>query len=288
MFYFIGLGLGDAKDITVKGLEVIKRCSRVYLEAYTSILTVGKEALEEYYGRELILADRDMVEQEADEILKGADVSDVAFLVVGDPFGATTHSDLVLRAVNAGIKYRVIHNASILNAVGCCGLQLYNFGETVSIVFWTDSWKPESFYDKIKRNRDMGMHTLCLLDIKVKEQSMENLMRGRKVYEPPRFMTVAQAAEQLLEAVQNRRERAEEPAITEDTVCVGLARVGADDQAIRAGSLREMAECDLGAPLHSMIITGHLHPLEVDMLRLFSSPEGLRGLKMTDSSTYVS
>lgn len=45
MFYFIGLGLGDAKDITVKGLETIKRCSRVYLEAYTSILTVGKEAL---------------------------------------------------------------------------------------------------------------------------------------------------------------------------------------------------------------------------------------------------
>ncbi|KAI5101148.1 diphthine methyl ester synthase [Silurus meridionalis] len=288
MFYLIGLGLGDAKDITVKGLEVIKQCSRVYLEAYTSILTVGKDALEKYYGRELILADRDMVEQEADEILKGADVSDVAFLVVGDPFGATTHSDLVLRAVNAGIKYRVIHNASILNAVGCCGLQLYNFGETVSIVFWTDSWKPESFYDKIKKNRDMGMHTLCLLDIKVKEQSMENLMRGRKVYEPPRFMSVAQAAEQLLEVVQNRRERAEEPAITENTVCVGLARVGADDQAVRAGSLREMAACDLGAPLHSMIITGRLHPLEVDMLKLFSSPEGLSGLKMTDSSTYVS
>lgn len=40
---------------------------------------------------------------------------------------------------------------------------MYSFGETVSIVFWTDSWKPESFYDKIKRNRDMGMHTLCLL-----------------------------------------------------------------------------------------------------------------------------
>lgn len=45
MFYFIGLGLGDANDITVKGLDIIKRCSRVYLEAYTSILTVGKEAL---------------------------------------------------------------------------------------------------------------------------------------------------------------------------------------------------------------------------------------------------
>lgn len=45
MLYLIGLGLGDAKDITVKGLEVVRKCSRVYLEAYTSILTVGKEAL---------------------------------------------------------------------------------------------------------------------------------------------------------------------------------------------------------------------------------------------------
>ncbi|XP_033007400.1 diphthine methyl ester synthase isoform X2 [Lacerta agilis] len=178
MLYLIGLGLGDAKDITVKGLEVIKQCSRVYLEAYTSILTVGKEALEEFYGKELILADRETVEQEADTILKGAHQCDVAFLVVGDPFGATTHSDLVLRAVKLGVPYRVIHNASILNAVGCCGLQLYNFGEVVSVVFWTDTWKPESFYDKIAKNRRNGMHTLCLLDIKVKEQSLENLMKN--------------------------------------------------------------------------------------------------------------
>ena len=45
MFYLIGLGLGDAKDITVKGLEVVRSAKRVYLEAYTSILTVGKDAL---------------------------------------------------------------------------------------------------------------------------------------------------------------------------------------------------------------------------------------------------
>lgn len=45
MFYLIGLGLGDAKDITVKGLEIVKKCERVYLEAYTSILTVGVEVL---------------------------------------------------------------------------------------------------------------------------------------------------------------------------------------------------------------------------------------------------
>lgn len=45
MFFVIGLGLGDAKDITVKGLEIIKKCDRVFLEAYTSILTCGHEAL---------------------------------------------------------------------------------------------------------------------------------------------------------------------------------------------------------------------------------------------------
>lgn len=45
MLYLIGLGLGDAEDITVKGLEIVRRCSRVYLEAYTSILTVGQDVL---------------------------------------------------------------------------------------------------------------------------------------------------------------------------------------------------------------------------------------------------
>lgn len=37
---------------------------------------------------------------------------------------ATTHSDLVLRAIETGIQYNVVHNASIMNAVGCCGLQV--------------------------------------------------------------------------------------------------------------------------------------------------------------------
>jgi Tetrapyrrole (Corrin/Porphyrin) Methylases len=45
MLYFIGLGLSDEKDITVRGLEVVKRAERVYLESYTAILMVGKEKL---------------------------------------------------------------------------------------------------------------------------------------------------------------------------------------------------------------------------------------------------
>lgn len=94
--------------------------------------------------------------------------------------GATTHSDLALRAKNCGVEVQVVHNASILNSVGCCGLQLYSFGEVVSITFWTDEWRPDSFYDKIAKNRERGLHTLCLLDIKVKEQTVENLIRSVK------------------------------------------------------------------------------------------------------------
>jgi len=45
MLYLIGLGLADEKDITVKGLEIVKRAERVYLEAYTAILLVEKEQL---------------------------------------------------------------------------------------------------------------------------------------------------------------------------------------------------------------------------------------------------
>jgi diphthamide biosynthesis methyltransferase len=45
MLYLVGLGLADETDITIKGLEVVKRAERVYLEAYTSILLVDKEKL---------------------------------------------------------------------------------------------------------------------------------------------------------------------------------------------------------------------------------------------------
>lgn len=76
---------------------------------------------------------------------------------------ATTHSDLMVRAKTLGVKVEVIHNASVMNAVGACGLQLYRYGETISIPFFTETWRPDSFYDKIKTNRSIGLHTLCLL-----------------------------------------------------------------------------------------------------------------------------
>ncbi|KAG9312158.1 diphthine synthase isoform b [Chiua virens] len=262
MLYVVGLGLCDERDITA-----VRSSTRVYLEAYTSILMVPKERLATFYGKSILLADRDMVETDSDAILCDADKQDVSFLVVGDPFGATTHIDIVLRARAKHVPVRVIHNASIMNAVGACGLQLYSFGQSVSLVFFTDTWKPDSFYDRIKENSDLGLHTLVLLDIKVKEQSEENLARGRKIYDPPRYMSIPQAVSQFLEIESHRDQKVLSP---ETTLAIALSRVGGDpgDQRIVSGTLGELLQQPpevFGEPLHSLVIVGkRLHHLEVE------------------------
>ncbi|CAM6113433.1 unnamed protein product [Calypogeia fissa] len=270
MLYIVGLGLHDERDISLRGLEAVRKCEKIYLEAYTSLLTLGlgesaTSTLEKLYGHPVVIADREMVENMAEQILEESQSSNVAFLVVGDPFGATTHSDLTVRAKTLGVKVEVIHNASVMNAVGACGLQLYRYGETISIPFFTETWRPDSFYDKIKTNRSIGLHTLCLLDIRVKELSLEALCRGRKEYEPPRYMSVNTAVEQLLEVEESRKEKA----YTEDTLAVGMARLGSPDQLIVAGTLKELQDVDFGTPLHCLVITGSVHVMEEEMLNFF-------------------
>ncbi|PQQ21540.1 putative diphthine methyl ester synthase [Prunus yedoensis var. nudiflora] len=270
MLYIVGLGLGDEKDITLRGLEAVKKCDQIFIEAYTSLLSFGLSSdglstLENLYGKPVTLADRETVEEKADQILSAAAASDVAFLVVGDPFGATTHTDLVVRAKKLGIDVKVVHNASVMNAVGICGLQLYHYGETVSIPFFTETWRPDSFYEKIQKNRGLGLHTLCLLDIRVKEPTLESLCRGRKQYEPPRYMSINTAIEQLLEVEDNRGESAYD----ENTMCVGLARLGSEDQKIVSGTMKELQSVDFGAPLHCLVIVGKTHPVEEEMLDFY-------------------
>ena len=149
--------------------------------------------------------------------------------------------------------------------MGCCGLQVYRFGEIISIPFFTDSWKPYSFYDKIKFNREKGLHTLCLLDIKVKEPTIESLARGKPVYMPPRYMKTDCAAQQLLETVKAM----EGDSYNEDTPCIGLARIGTASQKIISGPLKSFIDRDMGEPMHSFIICGDMHELEEDMYKFF-------------------
>jgi diphthine synthase len=265
VLYIVGLGLGDEDDITVKGLRLVKSCDVVFLEHYTSVLGVDRQRLEEVYGKDITMADRDLVETQAEELILGPAVDQkVAFLVVGDPVCATTHTDLVLRAKERNIKVEMIHNASIMGAAGACGLQLYNFGQTVSIPFFSENWRPTSFYPKIQYNRQGGMHTLCLLDIKVKEPDFQAMMKGRTEYLPPRFMSVQTAAEQLLEAEEIEAKGAYAGATT---LCVGLARMGQTTQSIKAGTLEELLNEDMGGPLHSLIICGDLHDLELEVVK---------------------
>ncbi|VDP91882.1 unnamed protein product [Echinostoma caproni] len=279
MLFLVGAGLATVKDFTVRGIECLKACDCVYLDSYTSIMPECAEGIRELTGKQVFLADRETVE-DGTELLIKAKTQNIAFVVVGDPLGATTHTDLILRAVRSGISYEIIHNTSILTAVGCCGIQLYNFGATVSIPFWDEFGSPESFYDKLLDNISRGLHTLCLLDIKVKERSLENILKERKIYEPPRFMTCECAVHQLLQVVRRRSDQGDKPCLTEDCLAIGLARVGCPDQAIVVSTLRALNDsyetpgaapnalltAALGGPLHSLIIPGELHPVEEEFL----------------------
>ena len=273
VLYLIGLGLCNEKDITVRGLEYIKQSDYIYMEYYTSILGIDSSKLEEYYGKKIILADREMIEIGFDkEILEKAKSSKVSLLVVGDPFSATTHIDLYLRCIHEGVKVEVVNNASILNSIGITGLSLYRFGETVSIPFFTEKWRPYSFYDKICRNYNNDLHTLILLDIKVKEISEENLAKGKKIYEPPRFMTVNQALEELLEASKNAENVAgNKGLINEENLCYGVARIGSESQIVKAGKIKDIIKFDFGKPLHSVVLCAKtLSSIEKEVVEFYS------------------
>lgn len=254
MLYLVGLGLGDERDITLRGLDVVKECDEVWLETYTSILGVSRQKLEALYERPVLEASRETVESESDEILRNVETKDVAVLVVGDPLCATTHTDLALRAKRR-TKVAFVQNASVMAAVARCGLQLYRFGTTVSIPYERST----SFLDGVRANLERGAHTLCLLDIKTREPDFEVLAKtGRTVYLPPRFMSVNEAIQQILDIDGSFG----------DFRGVGLARLGQDSERIKAGTLTELLQLDFGPPLHSLVICAHeLHELETEFLQ---------------------
>ena len=269
MLYLIGLGLYDEHDITLNGLAAIKTCTKVYLEQYTSMLACSPQKLEELYGKKIEIATRTTIEQNAETILKEAETQNVAVLIAGDVFGATTHADLLLRAKKANIEIKVIHNASILNAIGCTGLELYKFGKTTSMPFFDEGWEPETAYDVTYENQKTGMHTLILLDIKIAEPSKEALLKGipeevSKIQ--PRFMTISQCIEQLYKIESKRKTHI----ITPEIKLLACARIGHPDQQIVYGTAEQLSNIDMGKPLHCLIVPGKLHFIEEEMLNLWS------------------
>ena len=69
--YLIGTGLNDEKDISVKGLEAVRNCDKIYLENYTSLINCTLEKLATYYGKEIQIVNRQFVEQ-TEELIDAA------------------------------------------------------------------------------------------------------------------------------------------------------------------------------------------------------------------------
>ncbi len=250
MLYLIGIGLHDEKDITVKGLEAVKKSDEVYLEIYTSTLQVPVEKLEEFYGKKIIRATRTLIEQDSNRLLEKAKNQNIALLVIGDPFSATTHIDLILRAKEKKVDVEVIHNASVLNAISITGLQLYKFGKTTSIPFEEGNYQPETPYDVLKDNLGLGYHTLLLLDLKPQEE---------------KYMTISEALRYLLKIELKRNEKI----FTENSNVIGIARLGSKKPLIAYGKAREIIRINFGAPPYCIIVPGKLHFMEEEFLQQY-------------------
>lgn len=240
MLYVIGLGLNG--DLTLKGAKIARKC-RVYLEVYTSFLTVSVEDLEQVLQKEITVLTREDVE-ETQKFLEEAKTRDVALLVIGDPLIATTHAEIVIEARKQNIRTKIIHNASIYSAVAETGLQIYKFGKTVTIPYPQKGFQPTSFYDTLQKNARMGAHTLALLDIK----------EDQKKYMNPR------EAMEILHGLK----------FEGDIICV--SRLGCPDQCIVYGDIRELLLSKdefWGSPPHCLVIPSSLHFKEEEFLEAF-------------------
>ncbi|MBN1156825.1 diphthine synthase [Candidatus Woesearchaeota archaeon] len=244
--YFIGTGLGDEKDLSIRAIEVLKGCKSVYLEGYTSKIFINLDNIEKIIGKKIILADRNFVEQAPDKMFSEAKNSDVAFLVIGDPFSATTHADLFLRARKAGIDVKILHNASIINSVGEVGLELYKYGKTTSIPFH----EADTPYDVLADNKKIGLHTLLLFDLKPSED---------------KFMSPKEAIDYLLK-IEGRRKK---KIFTEETPCVVVSALGTKDAAIKSGTASELKKERFIHPPFCLIVPGKLHFVEEEMMEVW-------------------
>lgn len=247
MLTFVGLGLFDHRDISVKGLECIRRADAVFIERYTSMLAGTSLAeMEGFYGKRVVVLAREEVEQDPERLLARAADCEVAFLTGGDPMVSTTHMDLRLRAYQRGIRTAIVHGSSISSAVcGLTGLQNYRFGKSCSLPFPAKNWFPHTPVEVVAQNLSLDLHTLVYLDI-----------------QKDRYMTVAQAVE-LMEELAGIKGFS-------IPLYVGVARAGSDCPAVAAGNGEKMRSIDLGPPLHILVVPARLHVVEQEYLEAFA------------------
>ena len=249
---FIGLGLYDEKDISLKGLEVINKCDKVFAEFYTAKLNgTDITKIEKTIGKPIEVVTREETEK-GDRILTTAKDKTVVFLTCGDPMTATTHIDIRLRAARMGIKTVIIHGSSIVTAVpGLLGLQNYKFGRTTTLAFPEKDYFPTSPYNIIKENKEIGLHTLVLLDIQADKK---------------RYMTANEGINLLLKMEEKHKKNIIKD---ENVVCV-VARAGSSEPIVIADTIKDIINIDFGPPLHTLVIPGKLHFMEIEAIQILA------------------
>lgn len=247
----------------MRALEAAKESHTVFAEFYTShLIGATQTQLERALGKRIEFLDRAAVEG-GQRILEAAREHRVAFLCAGDPLTATTHQDLRLRAQEAGIPTRVVHGVSIqVAAAGAAGLQSYKFGRTTTIAFPEPNFKPTSPYKTIRDNLKRKLHTLVLLDLRAEEN---------------RYMSASEGVRFLLSMEKTLHDGVAPP----ERLMVACARVGADDERVVYASAKELADLDLGPPLHCLIVPGELHFAEEKALARFRSATAAPSLGKT-------
>ena len=248
MLTFVGLGLYDLGDISLKGLECVRNADTVYLEGYTSrLMGTDVAEMEAFFGKEIRVLAREDVEQDPREIIERAAAGRVAFLTGGDPMVSTTHADLRMRAAAAGVATAIIHASSISSAAsGLSGLQNYRFGKSCSVPFPAKGWFPTAPVETIAANLDLNLHTLVFLDI-----------------QKDRYMRIPEAIA-LIEEMAAKR------GIEPPALYVGIARAGSESPVVAAGSGARLKETEFGPPLHILVVPADLHPMEQEYLEIFA------------------
>jgi len=252
---FIGLGLNDEKGMTLEGLEEARSADYAYGELYTNIMpNLDLKRLEKEIGKRVELLNRAELEDEGGQrLLRAASTERVVFLVPGDPLIATTHISLRLSAAKMGITSRVVHAPSIISAIcGATGLQSYKFGKSITVP--RDQSLPISVIETISDNGDRGLHTLVLLDVQAGKTSQ---------------MTIRDALEMMTVSDVHFGTR----------LAVGVARLGSQDERVRASTVRNLIREDFGSGPHSIVVVGRLHFMEAEALEILcgASKQDLRG-----------
>ena len=242
MFYLVGIGL-KPKHLTIEAIEALKKCEQVFLDNYTSRYAEGSiEELGVLIGNKITALGRKGIEEEFGPVLKASKGKDIALLVYGNCLTATTHVQLLIDAKKMGIKTAVIPGISMTNMLGKTGLDEYRFGRTVSIVFQEKNYEPKSFYDQIIDNQKIGLHTLCLLDIRADEKKLMGVQEGLKI----------------LEKIEKNRGKD----VVKESKIIGLYALGSKAEKIKAGNMNELIKSDLGGFPQAMVICGKMNEKE--------------------------